>query len=288
MNLFFNAETRTLRGGWRLLLFLTLVVLPQIVTSIYATPPSAEATVPIALGTIVFYCVALTWVLFVSWLCLRFLDRKSLDSLGILPDAGRCRQLAAGFAISLLMMTIIVSLNVSSGATIRFSTGSLRQISTQVLGALAVFAIAASFEEVLFRGYPLQTLTRSIHAGIAILVAALLFSLAHTQNPSQTPLAPVNTFLAGMWLGTAWFRTRNLWFPAGLHIGWNWTMGALYGLPVSGLHVPQESILKTENASLTWLTGGDYGPEGGVAAGIVLIAATLIIFKWNARSTPEH
>jgi hypothetical protein len=37
MNLFFNAETKLLRGGWRLLIYLTLLVLPQLVTSIYAS-----------------------------------------------------------------------------------------------------------------------------------------------------------------------------------------------------------------------------------------------------------
>jgi hypothetical protein len=155
-----------------------------------------------------------------------------------------------------------------------------------VSGALPVFAIAASFEEVLFRGYPLQTLMRSLPAVAAIIVSAALFSLAHSRNPSQTVLAPINTFLAGAWLGVAYFKTRSLWFPTGLHIGWNWAMGALYGLPVSGLHVPQQSILATRSTSPEWLTGGGYGPEGGAAATIVLIVATLIILRWNARSTP--
>lgn len=282
MNLFFNPEARTLRGGWRLLVFLTLILLPQIVTSIYAAPPSEDASVPISIGTIVFYCVALTWVLFVSWLCLRFLDQKTIESLGISPNP---RQLIAGFGISVLMMTLIVIVQLlSGGSSITISLGSFREVSVEVLGALAVLGIAASFEETLFRGYPLQTLARSIPAWIAIIIAALLFSIAHGKNPSQTPLALLNTFIAGIWLGTAWYRARNLWFPAGLHIGWNWAMGALYGLPVSGLHVPQQSILKTESTSLIWLTGGDYGPEGGMAAGIVLIAATAII----ARAKPKH
>src|SRR5678815_1032863 len=113
MNLFFNAQTRTLRGGWRLLVFLTLVLLPQIVTSIYATPPSEDASVPISIGTIVFYCVALTWVLFVSWLCLRFLDQQTIQSLGLRPEP---RQMIVGFGISVLMMTLIVIVQVISGA----------------------------------------------------------------------------------------------------------------------------------------------------------------------------
>jgi len=282
MNLFFNDETRRLRGGWRLLVFLTLVLLPQIVTSIYATPPSEDASVPISVGTILFYCVALTWVLFVSWLCLRFLDQTTIQSLGLRPEPG---QMIAGFGISVLMMTLIVILQViSGGSTIGVSESGLKGSSLEVLGALAVFAIAASFEETLFRGYPLQTLARSTPAWIAIVIAAFLFALAHGRNPSQTPLALVNTLIAGVWLGTAWFKARNLWFPAGLHVGWNWSMGALYGLPVSGLHVPQQSILRTESTSLIWLTGGDYGPEGGMAAGIILIAATVFI----ARSKPKH
>ena len=258
-------------------------------TTIYAAPPSEDVTIPVGAGTIVFYSVALTWVLFISWLCLRFLDQKQLESIGLLPSRRRFRQVLAGFGISILMMTLVVAVQVASGAsTMGLVRGDWTNTCYQVLGALAVFTIAASFEEVLFRGYPLQTLVRSIPTWAAIFVASLLFSLAHSKNPFQTPLALVNTFLAGIWLGTAWYTARNLWFPAGLHIGWNWAMGALYGLPVSGLHVPQQSILTTRNESLSWLTGGDYGPEGGLVAGLILIAATLIIFKWRARSIPEH
>jgi hypothetical protein len=58
-------------------------------------------------------------------------------------------------------------------------------------------------------------------------------------------------------------------------------MGAFFGLPVSGLNIPQHPILISTSESPVWLTGGGYGCEGGAAATIVLITAT--IFIWRAK-----
>jgi len=58
-------------------------------------------------------------------------------------------------------------------------------------------------------------------------------------------------------------------------------MGALFGLPVSGLLIPQHPILVSTTGAPLWLTGGSYGPEGGAAATAVVTISILVI--WRAR-----
>ena len=68
------------------------------------------------------------------------------------------------------------------------------------------------------------------------------------------------------------------------HGVWNWLQGNVYGLEVSG----NENGLTLFNFIETgpdWLTGGKFGPEGGLAATIILILASLIAL--NLKNKPN-
>ena len=64
-----------------------------------------------------------------------------------------------------------------------------------------------------------------------------------------------------------WLRTQQLWLPIGLHIGWNFFEGVIFGFPVSGTETFR--ILNHTVSGPSLLTGGDFGPE----AGLILIPA---------------
>jgi uncharacterized protein len=171
--------------------------------------------------------------------------------------------------------------------------------------SLFFFIIAAAAEETLFRGYPLQTMTRAHLAWVAILITSALFAQAHLNNPNvegwaflQTPMGGMfrkvgwgfmNTTLAGVWLAVAYLRTRSLWFPLGIHWSWNWMMGAVLGLPVSGIeNLTPSPLLRATDAGPAWLTGGPYGVEGSAACTVALILS--LLFIWRTRlvsATPE-
>ena len=288
MTVFINPDTHILRGGWRLAIFLALVVIPQFASFLYIdTPQIAQGNeVPVSTAAIVFYFVAITWVLFISWICLHFVDQVDFSSLGFFLHRRWARDIGVGFGLSFVMIGLVVLIqSLGGGTTIKVYPTPALEAFYEVLGALLLFGVSASFEEILFRGYPLQTLLRSIPPAAAVVISALIFAIAHSNNPSPTLLSTANTFLAGIWLGVAYLKTRTLWFPTGLHIGWNWTMGALYGLPVSGLHVPARPLLVAESAEPVWLTGGVYGPEGGVATTLVLLCGTFVISQLRLRSS---
>lgn len=99
----------------------------------------------------------------------------------------------------------------------------------------------------------------------------------------------VNTALAGVWLAVAYLRTRSLWFPLGIHWAWNWALGSVFGLPVSGItEIAPHPLLQGTDLGPAWLTGGSYGIEGGLACTITLIVSA--IFIWRTRlvsATPQ-
>ena len=146
-----------------------------------------------------------------------------------------------------------------------------------------VFLLGAAAEEMLFRGYPLQTLLRSWPVWVAVLPVSVPFALVHMENPNVVPgFTFANTVLAGVWLGVAYWRTRSLWFPFGVHLGWNWVQGALLGSPVSGItKLTPAPLLHFTDAGPHWIGGGSYGIEGGAACTLALVLSTLFI--WRTR-----
>jgi membrane protease YdiL (CAAX protease family) len=152
-------------------------------------------------------------------------------------------------------------------------------IALNALTTLGVFAIGAASEETFLRGYLLQTFVRS-HAIVAgVLVTSLLFALAHSTNPSVSWLGLLNTFIAGIWFAAAYLKTRDLWFPFGIHVAWNWLQGPIFGINVSGLGgFSPDPLMRATDAGPAWLTGGAYGIEGGVACTFALIISLGAIY----------
>ena len=98
--------------------------------------------------------------------------------------------------------------------------------------ALAIFFITASvaapiFEEIMFRGFLLPSLTRYIPVWVAIVMSGLIFAIAHLSLSEVLPLATL-----GIILGVVYTRSRNLLAPMLLHSLWN--SGTLISLFVLG------------------------------------------------------
>ncbi|MBW4665842.1 MAG: CPBP family intramembrane metalloprotease [Chroococcus sp. CMT-3BRIN-NPC107] len=98
--------------------------------------------------------------------------------------------------------------------------------------ALAIFfftaAVAAPlFEEFLFRGFLLPSLTRYFSVWQAILLSAFLFAIAHLSLSEVLPL-----MVLGIVLGVVYTRSRNLLAPILLHSLWN--SGTLVSLFILG------------------------------------------------------
>lgn len=287
---FINPQRHILRSGWRVVIFfIILIPLALILGSTAAwvmtggDPSQAQTlmTQPLALNiqNLLFIAAALV----ASTVCLRAFEGRPLRSIGYQLHPGWWRDYLMGAGVAAVMITALVGMEVAAGAvSLHWSPTPVSDRLSGLVVSFVFFNIAAAFEELTFRGYPLQTLLRDLHPAWAVIITSMLFSVVHAPNPHASTLGLLNTVLAGVWLAVAYLKTRNLWLCTSLHWSWNWTMNAIYGLPVSGLEGSvRNSLFRATQAGPEWLTGGGYGPEGGLLATAVVSAGTLVL--WRAR-----
>ncbi len=190
--------------------------------------------------------------------------------------------LALGAAAALLALGGSVALADSHWSR---DAGSLTDWGTQVLKTSVVLAPAALSEEVMFRGLPLVLFAGVIGRGAALLViAGVVFAGFHAMNPDVTPLGLGNIALAGIFLGFAFYAPGGIWTAFGAHLGWNAMLAAL-DAPVSGLPF-QIPFIDYHAGQPAWLSGGRFGPEGGLLATGAITLALLVAARWSRSEVP--
>jgi len=294
---FFINEEKHLRSGWRLAIFavafLICTQLSQVLLFWGLSTALHRSALELAgsnWSVVAGHGSLLISATLVGWGCGALLEELPLRALGCTPHRGWLKDFGVGSvlgAATLLLAALLAT--ATRGIHFRFDPqgpGSIGQ--TLVLSAL-IFVFAAAAEEMFFRGYPLQTLTRANLAWLGVLLTSVPFALVHLNNPHAVPgFTFVNTALAGVWLAVAYLRTRSLWLPLALHWSWNWTQASLLGLPVSGIErIAPAPLLQAMNAGPDWLTGGAYGIEGGAACTVALLISTLVIWRTKLFSRAD-
>jgi len=183
-----------------------------------------------------------------------------------------------GIALGMLPAVAVIALAIIVGGA-RFTpdTGTPAEYLSRMGLTVLVLAPAALSEEIMFRGVP-QVLLAGVWGRIAaLLVTSAAFALAHLFNPNLTHLAVGNIWIAGLFLGAAFYLPGGIWTSFGAHLGWNATLAAC-DAPVSGLPfaIPW---LDYQPGGPAWLTGGAFGPEGGLIATLSIALA----LAWAAR-----
>lgn len=294
--LFWNSEELRLRALFRvlatagLLLLLVTLVLPAVglVNSVLGLPSIFPQVA--AFSLVIVGLVAITW----------FIDRRRLRDVGLSLDRQWGLDLLVGLAVGFLMVAVAVALLLVGGlATVSatyavenpdfsFNAGST---AVGILYGFLFFTVFATLEEVLVRGYLLVNIAEGIRQVSstdrravvgAIAITAALFGLLHAANPGGTALSLVNIAVAGVFFGVAYAATDRLAFPIGAHVGWNFTVGSLFGLPVSGLRT-DSALLAVDPDGPTLLTGGSFGPEGGVVMLVGLLTGIAVFVLWVRR-----
>jgi uncharacterized protein len=189
------------------------------------------------------------------------------------------RGLAAGLVFGILPAAVAMMLGVfTAGAGWLRDTGSLADWLAQSSKTVLILAPAALAEEMMFRGLPMVVAARFMGRGRAIVLLSVLFALAHIRNPDVTAAGLGNIALAGIWLSLAFFSPGGMWTAFGAHLGWNATLAAL-AAPVSGLpfDIP---YIDYRMGRPVWLTGGAFGPEGGLLATFALTVTVVLVAQW--------
>ncbi|MCK5115052.1 MAG: CPBP family intramembrane metalloprotease [Candidatus Aegiribacteria sp.] len=139
--------------------------------------------------------------------------------------------------------------------------------------AAALFLLAAS-EEILCRGFMMDSLgfRRSRNSGLVL--SSLAFALLHLGNFHAGFASIVNIFLAGALFGLLRLLTDGLFYPVLVHWLWNLTTGMIFGWNVSG-HALLPTIFRTTNHP-PW---GAFGPEESILMTIGTLGAIAVLIK---------
>lgn len=136
---------------------------------------------------------------------------------------------------------------------------------------------AAFFEEIVFRGVLFRIVEEGLGSWAALLVSALFFGFIHLGNPGATVWSSMAIAIeAGLLLGMVFQVTRSLPLCMGMHAGWNFTQGSVYGSAVSGVD-SKGSWLVPRMSGPDWLTGGAFGFEASIVALAIGFAASLVL-----------
>lgn len=144
-----------------------------------------------------------------NWFRFRLRDKWFLWGLG-----GYCAALPIVVVVSLINQQLWQG----QGGSNPLLQLALESRDTAALGMFFFTAAIAApiFEELLFRGFLLPSLTRYVPVWGAILASSLLFAIAHLSLSEILPLTAL-----GIVLGVVYTRSRNLLAPMLLHSLWN-------------------------------------------------------------------
>jgi hypothetical protein len=282
------------RSGWRVVIFVLAFLAAASFTTVAAFTGLSLASLAVtgAGGSFMFIAngiALLVPALVVGWLCGKYMDRVPFRALGAWFTNGWFSHLVGGILAGAATLAFAVGIAmIFGGLKFEINPFSSAVLVRSLLASLAIFAIGAAWEEAVFRGYILQTLDRSGLAWLGIALTSSFFALIHLGNPNATAISTIDTMIAGVWFGIAYLKTRDLWFVWGMHLMWNWMLGSFFGIEVSGLtDIVSAPLLKEIDTGPTWLTGSEYGIEGGIASTVALIVSTVVIYFLPFRADEE-
>jgi hypothetical protein len=288
-NIFISSNEPRLRAGWRLLLqTLLMVILAVILQSVLsmAIIRGGSGNNDLFISQILELTIFVTSI----YIARRFLDKRSFVSLGLQINKQAFTDIFSGIAITFVMMGSIYFAETAAGwltfESFAWQNESVSNVLTGVLTFLAVFIFVGWNEELLSRGYHLQTLASGTNLFWGVIISSSLFGLGHLGNPNATWVSAAGIFFAGIFLAYGYLRTGQLWLSIGLHIGWNFFEGVVFGFPVSGLDIYRLIRHQVQGPEI-W-TGGAFGPEAGlIILPTLAMGSGLIYFYTRGRKNAK-
>jgi len=274
-----------LRAGWRLLIFLLMLVamgaVARAIIIRFLIPagfaPDELTPLSVAVQDAIFVPIVA-----VAAGVMSKIEGRKIGQYGLPFKPGLMKHLWLGLWIgflassaTVLIIYLLHGLQIASPAI----QGTTMLASAAAWGG--AFLLAAIAEEFLFRGYAQFTLTTGMGFWPAAAVLSALFGLGHLSNKGEDILGGLSVVSFGLLLCLFLQRTGTLWCAVGFHLGYDWGQTFFYGLPNSGL-TPSHNLFHVTLNGPQWLTGGTVGPEASVICPLVL-AVVAVLFSLTHR-----
>jgi membrane protease YdiL (CAAX protease family) len=198
---------------------------------------------------------------------LRSIDQRLWADVGLARASLRIRALLIGWWVGAGANAFTCCVLVGAGL-LRFvaapDDGSWLGAALRVTLVLLPAALA---EEVICRGYLLTVIRDSVGTRAAVVLTSVMFGLLHLKNPGATAASVLVVMLSGLLLATVRIRLNSLYAAWMAHLAWNWTMAVPFHALVSGIRFDAPGY-RAVTQGPSWLSGGDWGPEGGLIAAV--------------------
>lgn len=228
-----------------------------------------------------FQWLSLASVLIATYVMLRRVEKLPWSTVALDKSAASPRALLTGAAFGALPIAI-ASLLLIAVQQLRIEPAPDGSWWAATGAATWVLLPAGFFEELFMRGYAFSVLRRAAGWKLALIVTSVIFGLLHGWNPGADAESILAVIVAGFLLGAIFLATRSLYAAGAAHFAWNWTMAGALHTPVSGLPLPAPDY-RVVDAGPDWLTGGPWGPEGGLAAVAAMFAVLFYLYGRHLR-----
>ena len=208
------------------------------------------------------------------WVLVRLIERRPVSELGW----RKLPHLLLGLLAALLLFGLLTLQLWSAGAYSITGVGDAPLWSLFLLTAV----MPGITEEIVSRGILFRLTEEGLGTWVALVVSALFFGFMHAGNPGATAWSSVAISIeAGLLFGLLYHVTRSLWWCIGLHAGWNFVQGAVFGIPVSGIAV--DGLLDSQLQGPDWLDGGGFGAEASVLTVLTCSIISLLLARHMLR-----
>ncbi len=226
-------------------------------------------------------------IFLILWAWLALFEKRPLWTVGM-EKSGALTKYLRGLLVGLLMFAAAIGISAMFGY-IAIEAGNPQQQGMAALGGvLLVFVgwtVQGPAEETLTRGWVMPVIGARYRPWLGALVSSLLFAALHSLNPNLSPVAVLNLFLFGAFAALYALYEGGLWGVFSLHAAWNWAQGNLFGFEVSGIAPPGGTLFNLMEVGPDVITGGSFGPEGGLSVTVVLVAASVVVWLLARKRT---
>jgi membrane protease YdiL (CAAX protease family) len=200
-------------------------------------------------------------------------------ALGFSLDRRPFVHLGVGTAITAAAISAVFLSEWASGL---LSISRVNQMAT-LINDFSTYVAVPLIEEFVFRCAVLGTLLLLVpRPSAAVFISAAFFGGMHARKPNASVLSVVSTTLGGLSYGSAYLAAERIWFPLGLHFGWNYFQARVFGFAISGGLGRNPAFIQQHDRGPALLTGGAYGPEGGLIGLGARVFVLVLVLTWIA------
>jgi membrane protease YdiL (CAAX protease family) len=203
---------------------------------------------------------------------------SALAGLGLKTDRRTMPDIGAGLSIATAAMIGILIVELMLGVA-RVTGGAFDAVAVLEFGLFLI--LSGLVDEILMRGMLVSGLAQVLGGRpfAAVLIASVLFGSTHIFFEGASALSLISNSLGGVMYGLAFILTGRIWLGLGLHFTWNFVQGPILGFILSG-HSVDHALFHIDDLGPVWLTGGLYGPEGGIVGIGFRFAVIGAILAW--------